>query len=150
MAIIDQLNEDIKNSMKSKNSIRLNVIRMLKSKILNVNARGDISESDAIKIFKTYAKGIKETLTIAKENSKTDAAQEALVELEIVNEFLPEEMPIEEVEKVVSRIITDNNLSEMSSMGQVMSAAMSELKDKADGKVVKDVAVKLLNKKQSS
>lgn len=144
MSITDKLNEQIKTAMKNKDSLRLNVVRMLKAKILNVNARGDVSDDEALKIFKTYAKGLKETISIARENNKEDAAVEAEKELTIVNEFLPEEMSEEEIEKVVSQIISENDLSGMSAMGQVMSKAMAELKNSADGTVVKNVAVKLL------
>jgi uncharacterized protein YqeY len=144
MSITDKLNEQIKTAMKSKDSLRLNVVRMLKAKILNVNARGDVSDDEALKIFKTYAKGLKETISIARENNKEDAAVEAEKELAIVDEFLPEEMSEEEIEKVVSQIISENDLSGMSAMGQVMSKAMAELKNSADGAVVKNVAVKLL------
>jgi len=120
MSVTDKLNEEIKS------------------------ASGEISEQEAIKIFKTYAKGIKETISIARDNNKEDAAMEAEKELEIVNEFLPEELPPEEIEKVVARIIAENEISSMSGMGQVMSKAMSELQDKADGAIVKDIAIKLL------
>jgi len=139
MAIIDKINEEIKNAMKNKDQQRLNVIRMLKAKILHVNARGDVSDEEAGKLFKNYAKGLKETIDISRENGKEDAAKEAEAELEIVSEYLPEEMSEDAVKEIVQAVISDLGVNDKSGFGQVMKETMTRSKGQADGALVKDI-----------
>lgn len=144
MSAIDELNEEIKSSMKSRDSQRLSVVRMLKSKIMNVNARGEVSDDEAAKIFKTYAKGLKEAISLASQHGKEDVVTETSAELEIVKEFLPAELNPEKVEEIVKQVIVDNDLSGMGAMGQAMSKSMAALQGQADGNLVKEIASKLL------
>lgn len=144
MAVIDKLNEQLKEAMKSKDAVRLSVIRMLKNKILQVNARGEVSDDEATKLFKNYAKGLKETITISRENGREEAAVEAENELKIVEEYLPEEMSAEQVEEIVKAVIGDLDVSDKAGFGQVMKEVMSRTKGQADGAVVKDLVNKLL------
>lgn len=141
--ITEKLNEEIKNAMKSKNEVRLSVIRMLKNKILQVNARGEISEDEAIKLFKAYAKSLKETIDIAKQNGKTDVVNETEAELTIVKEFLPAELTLEQITMVVSHVVEKIG-KDKTKMGLIMKESMSALKGQADGNVVKDIVAKLL------
>ena len=54
MVMIDKINEGIKEAMRSRDQIRLSTLRMLKSKILAVDARGNLPDGEVVKLFKTY------------------------------------------------------------------------------------------------
>ncbi len=144
MSIMDKLNEEIKHSMKTQNTKRLEVVRMLKAKILHVNARGTVTDDDAGKLFKNFAAGLMETLDICKKNNKPEAAKEAEESLTIVKEFLPQELSRTEIEVVVQDILKSNNFAGPSALGQAMSKSMMALKGKADGALVKEVVSQLL------
>ena len=143
MTIIEKLNDEIKTAMKEKNPQRLSVIRMLKSKILNVNARGDVSEEEGVKIIKAYAKSLKEAVDIAKSAGKSETAAEIEAELAIVKEYLPPEMSAEQIEAVISGVVAEIG-KDKTKFGVLMKTAMTKLGGQADGAVVKDILNKLL------
>jgi uncharacterized protein len=144
MTILDKLNEEIKNAMKSQNAKRLDVVRMLKAKILQVNARGQVTEEEAIKLFKNFAAGLQEMIDICRKNNKPEAAQAAEADLAIAKEFLPKEMSRAEVEEVAKEILKANALVGPAALGPAMSKIMTALKGKADGSMVKEVVAQLL------
>ena len=143
MTIIEKLNDEIKTAMKDKNPQRLSAVRMLKSKILNVNARGDVSEEEGVKIIKNYAKSLKEVMDIAKTGGKLEALAEAEAELAIVKEFLPPEMSAEQIAAVIGGVVAEIG-KDKTKFGVLMKTAMTKLGGQADGAVVKDILNKLL------
>ena len=62
MTIIEKINEGIKGAMRNRDQLRLATLRMLKSKILSVDARGNLPDPDVVKLFKTYFGNLKEAL----------------------------------------------------------------------------------------
>ena len=62
MTLLEQINNGIKESMLKKDQLRLNTLRMLKSRILAVDARGNIPDTEVIKLFKTYLGSLQEAL----------------------------------------------------------------------------------------
>jgi uncharacterized protein len=75
MTIIEQINEGIKEAMRSRDQIRLATLRMLKSKILAVDARANLPDAEVIKLFKTYFGSLQEAL---------QQAESAIVEPEVI------------------------------------------------------------------
>lgn len=145
MTIVEKINEEIKNAMRAKSEKRLSVMRMLKSKLLLVNARGEISDDEAIGIIGKYGKSLKETVVIMRQNNQEDAAKEAEAELVIVKEFLPEEITEEQIKAIVAKVIADTGATSMADMGKVMKGVMPLVKG-ADGNVVKNAVNALLGK----
>ena len=144
MSIVEKLNEEIKNCMKTKQEERLSVVRMLKSKILLVNARGDISDEEAVAIIRKYSKNLKETIAITKEQGRDEAAKEAESELAIVQEFLPPEMTEDQLKIIIQKAVSElgEGLTK-ADMGKVMKAVMPLCKG-ADGNAVKNIVSSLL------
>ena len=71
MTIVEKINDGIKDAMKSRDQIRLDTLRMLKSKILAVDARGNLPEGEVIKLFKTYSGNLYEALEQAQAAKRT-------------------------------------------------------------------------------
>ncbi|GBR75701.1 hypothetical protein NO2_0351 [Candidatus Termititenax persephonae] len=143
MSIVENLNAEIKTAMKEKNAKRLGVVRMLKSKILNVNARGEVSEAEAVKIIKTYAKSLQEAVALAKTAGRTDTAAEVEAELAIVKEYLPPELSAEQLEDVLQGVVSELG-KDKAKFGLLMKTALGRLGGQADGALVKDMLNKLL------
>ena len=143
MTIIEKLNNEIKTAMKEKNQKRLDVIRMIKSKILNVNARGEVTEEEGIKIIRSYAKSLNETIDIAKKTGKNEVAAETEAELIIVKEFLPPELSAEQIESIIQGVVAEIG-KDKTKFGLLMKTSMTKLGGQADGAVVKDILNKLL------
>jgi uncharacterized protein YqeY len=143
MTLIDQINEGIKEAMRSRDQIRLSTLRMLKSKILAVDARAQIPDTEVIKLFKTYFGNLQEAFIQAQEVNRPDAAELLKSEMAIVQEFLPKALSPEETKKLVMQAIRESGAKTKKELGLVMKAVM-KLNGAVDGKLAKEFASELL------
>lgn len=143
MALLEKINEGIKEAMKAREQIRLNTLRMLKSKILTVDARGNLSDEDVIKLFKTYFGNLQEALEQAQSANRAEMIDQLKSEIAIVQEFLPKTLSPEETKKIVVQAISDSGAKNKKEIGLVMKSIMS-LNNAVDKKLAKDLADQLL------
>jgi uncharacterized protein YqeY len=143
MAIIEKINEGIKDAMRSRDQIRLDALRMLKSKILAVDARANLPDLEVIKLFKTYFGNLQEALEQAQGANRPEIAERLKSELNIIQEFLPKAPSPEETKKIVEQAILESGAKSKKDLGLVMKAAI-KLNNTIDGKLAKDFAAQLL------
>lgn len=143
MTIIEKINEGIKESMRSRDQIRLDTLRMLKSKILTVDARGNLSDVEVVKLFKTYFGNLQEALDQAQGANRPEIVEKLKNELVIVQEFLPKALSPEETKKIVEQAIEDSGAKTKKDLGLVMKSIM-KINNTVDGKLAKDLAAQLL------
>jgi len=141
--MIERINDEIKEAMRSQNRLRLDTLRMLKSKILAVDARGGLPDAEVLKLFKTYYGNLQEALEQAQTLNRPEAVEKLRSELEIIQEFLPKALSLEETKKIVEQAITDSGAKTKKDFGMVMKSIM-KLNSAVDGKVAKDLANQLL------
>ncbi len=139
MAIIEKINEDIKEAMRSRDQIRLSTLRMLKSKVLAVDARGALPDAEVVKLFKTYFGNLQEALEEAQAANSPDRVEQIKKEIHIVQEFLPKTPSLEETKKVVLQAIIESGAKTKKDLGLVMKAIM-KLNNTVDGKLARDLA----------
>lgn len=143
MTIIEQINQGIKDAMRSKDQLRLDTLRMLKSKILAADARSNLTDEEVIKLFKTYFGNLQEALEQAKNVDRTDIAEKLEGELAIVQEFLPKAPSFEETKSLVEQAIHTSGAKTKKELGLVMKAVL-QLNKTVDGKIAKDIAFSIL------
>lgn len=143
MTIIEQINEGIKEAMKSRDQVRLSTLRMLKSKIMAVDARATLPDPEVVKLFKTYFGSLQEALKQAQDLNRADIAEPLKAELAIIQEFLPKAPSPEETKRIVKQAIVESGAKTKKDLGLVMKAAM-KLNSAIDGKLAKDLASELL------
>ncbi len=143
MAIIETLNEGIKEAMRSRDQVRLDTLRMLKSKILAVDARAGLADAEVIKLFKAYFGSLQEALEQAQAVNRLEIAEKLKKELTIIQEFLPKAPSLEETKKLVVQAIAASGAKTKKDLGLVMKAIM-KLNSSVDGKLAKDLASELL------
>jgi uncharacterized protein YqeY len=143
MTILEQVNEGIKEAIRSRNQVRLDTLRMLKSKILAVDARGNIPDAEVLKLFKTYFGNLQEALDQAKTANRPEIVERLKSELAIVQEFLPKAPTPDETKKLVTQAIADSGAKTKKDLGLVMKSVM-KLNSAVDGKLAKDLASQLL------
>lgn len=141
MTIAEQINEGIKEAMKKKEQVRLDTLRMLKSKILTVDARGNLADADVVKLFKTYLGNLQEAME--QSAHRADAVEKLKQEIAIVQEFLPKALSPEENKKIVEQAIADSGAKTKKDLGLVMKA-IKAMNSTIDGKTAKELAEKLL------
>ena len=123
--MFNKINDDIKNAMRAKDALRLETLRMMKSKILLVNARGDLPEAEIIKILTKYANALKEEAAEAEKVGRAETAAHAKQELKIVEEYLPKQLGEEEVKAVVAKVVEETGANSMKDMGRVMKEVLA-------------------------
>lgn len=143
MTMIEKINDGIKEAMRSRDSVRLGVLRMLKSKILAVDARAGIPDAEVIKLFKTYFGNLQEALEQAQGANRPEIVDQLKSELVIIQEFLPKAPTPDETKAIVIQAISDSGAKSKKDLGLVMKAAM-KLNNAVDGKLTKDLATQLL------
>ncbi|MEI8365673.1 MAG: GatB/YqeY domain-containing protein [Parachlamydiaceae bacterium] len=143
MTISENINEGIKEAMRSQNRIRLDTLRMLKSKILTVDARGNVPDSEILKLFKTYYGNLVEARDQAQAANRPEMVEKLKCELEIVQEFLPKALSVDETKKIIEQAIIDSGAKNKKDFGLVMKSAM-KLNSAVDGKLAKELAGQLL------
>lgn len=143
MTLVEKINDEIKEAMRSRNQLRLNTLRMLKSKILAVDARGNLPDTEVIKLFKTYLGNLHEAIEQAQAVQRLESIDQLKKEIEIVEEFLPKALSHEETKKIVQQAISDSGAKTKKELGLVMKSIM-KLNNQVDGKLAKDLASQLL------
>ena len=143
MTLIEKINDGIKEAMKNREQLRLDTLRMLKSKIMAVDARCALPDAEVLKLFKTYFGNLQEALEQALAINRPEAAEKLKQEIEIVQEFLPKALSLEETQKIVVQAIADSGAKTKKDFGFVMKSIM-KLNNTVDGKVAKDIINQLL------
>ena len=144
--ITTKLQEDLKAAMKEKDKLRVSTLRMLISEMKNeqLRERGELSEEKELSVLTSYAKKRRESIKGFEKGGREDLAENERIELEIVMAYLPEQISEDEIRAEVVKIIADSGASGPQDMGKVMGPLMAKFKGRADGGVVKTVAMELL------
>jgi uncharacterized protein len=143
MTLIEHINSGIKEAMRSRDQVRLDTLRMLKSKIMAVDARCELPDSEVLKLFKTYHANLQEALEHAKAANRPEIVEKLKSEIVILLEFLPKTLSAEETKKIVVQAIADSGAKTKKDLGLVMKRIM-QLSNAVDGKLAKDLAAQLL------
>lgn len=143
MSLIERINQGIKEAIRSREQLRLDTLRMLKSKILAVDARCNLPDPEVLKLFKTYASNIQEALEQAQALNRHDIAERLKSELVIIREFLPKVPSPEETKRIVEQAIADSGAKTKKEIGLVMKSVM-KLNSAVDGKLAIELAKQLL------
>jgi len=139
----DQLNFKLKVAMREKNKVALESLRAIKSAILLLQtqsgAKGTLSDAEITKLLQKLVKQRKESASIFREQGRVDLAEYEEAQIEVISQFLPEQLSAEGVEKVVDEIIQSVGAKTMKDMGKVMGMANKQLGGKADGKLIAEI-----------
>lgn len=140
MNFFDQISEDLKQAMKAKDKVALQVLRTIKKNFLEAKtapgAHNELSDTDAVKIIQKLVKQGKDSATIYAEQKRQDLADEELAQVEVLEKYLPAQLSDEVLSEKIKAIISQVGATSMKDMGKVMGIATKELAGKADGKAI--------------
>ena len=147
MSLKEKISSDAIIALKQKDKLTLNVLRMVKSKILEleVNLRTkkgrdyQLSDEETLGVITSYAKQRKQSIDSFTEAGRQDLADQEKNELRILNQYLPKQLSREEIEKLIETSIAETGASSLLDIGKVMKALMPKLKGSADGKTVNEL-----------
>jgi len=147
MTFEQKINEDLKESMKSGDKLRLETLRSIRASIIEFSKSGtgkDMSEEDAQKILLNASKKRKDAIEMYKQAGRQDLLEKEESELAIIAAYLPEQLSESEVLDSLKSIIQQAGAEGPKDMGKVMGLAMKELRGKADGTLVQQCLKQLL------
>jgi uncharacterized protein YqeY len=141
MEILEKIEADLKDALKSGDTIAADTLRMIKSDLSYEKAKKgeDINEEKVMEIIARAAKRRKESIEEYKKGNREDLAEKEAAELKVVEKYLPEQMGEDEVEKIVENALATMGEVSKKDFGRIMGQLMKELKGKVDGSVVKSV-----------
>ena len=147
MSLKERIAGDIKKAMIAKEKDALRALRAIKSAILlaetDKGAEGELSEEQEVALLMKAAKQRKDSAEIYEQQNRQDLVEPELVELKVIESYLPQQLSDEELESKLKEIIAEVGASGPGDMGKVMGKASGSLKGQADGKRI-STAVKAL------
>lgn len=141
MSMKEQLMADLKESMKNRETLRKNVITMVRAEIKQkeVDQKTDLEDADVIDIISRQVKEKRNVLEDIEKGGRDDLVQKTNDEIEILLAYLPEQLSESEIEEKVKEILEENDFSSMKDMEPAMAKVMPELKSRADGNLVSQI-----------
>ena len=144
MNLSERLQKDLVEAMKARETTRVSVLRLIKSAIQNkeIELGEALSTEQDVQLLQTMVKQRNESITTFENADRQDLADKEKEELTIVRNYLPEEISLDEVDRVVVAVVDELQASSPKDMGNVMKETMARLKKTGkavDGKVVNQV-----------
>lgn len=139
MSLQNDIEARLKEAMKAKDAEALSVFRMLRASLKNteIEKRVDqLSDDDVVEVVAKEIKKMKDSLSDFEKAGRDDLAEKSRKEIEIVSEFMPEQMSEEDLKKVVDEKAEALGVSAPSDFGRLMGEVMKDVKGRADGKLV--------------
>jgi len=121
-------------------------LRNMKSVLKNkaIDARRDLSDEEVIQALSTLAKQRKESIEAFTNGGRLDLVEKEAAELKVIEEFLPQQLSAEELEKLIREAIAETGAAGAKDMGKVMKALMPKTAGRADGKLLSEKVKSLL------
>ncbi len=146
MTYLEKIQNDLKTSMKDRDSDRTRTLRTLISKLKEkrIELIRDLSEDEELKVLSKAAKERRESAETYRNAGRPELADAEEKEGGIIEAYLPAQISDAEIEAAVRRIIAETGAEGPRDMGKVMGPAMQALSGRADGKTVQNFVRKLL------
>ena len=144
-----KLQSDLTNAIKSRDTIRMNTIKGIKTAIMETktakNGKKDLEDSDIVKIIQKLAKTRKETGELYKSNNRQDLADIEFGELNVLETYLPKMLSEDEIRTVVDKTISELGVTDMKGMGRIMGTINKSYAGQVDGSMVSRIVKERLS-----
>lgn len=140
----EKILNDLKEAMKSQSKLKLSVIRMVKGamQMEELNLKRPLNDDEVIAVIAKQIKIRKESIVEFEKGNRNDLIEQANNEIEVLNEYMPEQLSEEEIIKIINVAFNEINPSSPSDMGKIMGNVTPKLRGKADmsfvSKTIKD------------
>ena len=146
MALKEQLAQDLKSSMKNKETIRKNTVQMIRTAILQIekDKKVTLEDEDILDVIAKQLKQRKDVLPEYEKSGRDDLISQLNEEMEVLMGYLPKQLTLEELRPIVEAAVKETGAATMKDMGKVMAVVMPQIKGKADGKAVNAIVKDLI------
>lgn len=135
------IQEHMKLAMKAKDQRRLGIIRLILAalKQVEVDERKELAEADILTILNKMLKQRRDAKEQFEQAGRTELADQETYEISVINEFLPEQLSLDEVKQIVTQTISEAGAVSAKDMGKVMALIKPKLQGKADMRQVSEL-----------
>lgn len=136
--LLAKLQADLNSALKSKETLRVSVLRMILSALNyeNIEKQHKLNDEEIINVLLRDAKKHRESIESFKKGNREDLWKKEEEELAIIQTYLPQQMSADDLKVEVGKIISTLNSEEKQNFGKVMSSVMMVLKGKAEGNII--------------
>ena len=147
MSLKERLADDLKSAMKDKNTIRKNVVQMVRAAILQFEKDNKVTLDDEgiIEVIAKQMKQRRDSLPDFEKSGRDDLIADLKAEMDVLSEYLPKQLTREELQAIVEDAVKATGASSMKDMGKIMAAVMPKTKGRADGRLINEIAKELLS-----
>jgi len=150
----EKILQDMKEAMRSKDELKLSVLRMLSSAIHNKELEkraksgkdDELTEEEIIGVVRSEAKKRRDAIAEFEKGGRKDLVEKESAELKILEEYLPQELPDVEIEKIILEVIGQLKEITQKDFGRVMGEVMKRVRGQASGNRVGAMVKKFLEK----
>ncbi|MBK7446733.1 MAG: GatB/YqeY domain-containing protein [Ignavibacteria bacterium] len=142
MSLKVKINEDLNNALKAKDTVKIDTLRSIRAEILKMDKSGmnrEMTPEEEIQLLAKQAKMRKESIELFEQAGRKDLVDKEQAQLDLINQYLPEQMSEKEADEIISKIISDAGTTSQKDFGRLMSEVMKQLKGKIDGKIIQDI-----------
>jgi uncharacterized protein YqeY len=153
MSYLERIQADLTTAMKSKDELRLSVLRMVKSalKLKEIDKMSPLTDLEGLQTLQTLVKQRKESIEQFIQGGRRDLADKEAKEIAIIESYLPAAPSDADMERAIADAVSETGADSLKQMGAVVKAARAKLEGQAiDGKVLSDKVREVLTSKSSS
>ena len=146
--MVEQINKDLKEAMKTQDKFALSVLRMLKSalQLEKISLKRELLDQDVLMVIKKNVKQRKDSIAEYEKYGKTEEMENLEKEIQILQKYLPEELTEEQIDAKILEVFESVNPTSMKDMGPIMKTLTEQIGTVADMSLVsKKVKEKLMN-----
>ena len=138
MTLSERINNDLKEAMKSKDSFRLGVIRMVKGamQLAKPNPREELTDDDVITVISKQIKMRNDSIKEFEAAGRSDLVEQNKKEIEILNTYMPKQLSEEELTEIIAKVFEEVKPTSQKDMGLIMKNISPLVKGKADMSLV--------------
>ncbi len=147
MTLLEKINQDMVSYMKEKDTFALGVVRMVKGAIQleTINKKKELTDEDVVSVVAKQIKMRNDSIAEFEKANRTDLIEQNKKEIELLNKYMPEQLSLEEVNKIIDEAFDVVKPTSSKDMGLIMKEVSPKLKGKADMSKVNAVIKEKLN-----
>ncbi len=147
MTLKEKLLLDMKEAMKSKDSLKLGTVRSVIAAVKNqeIDLRKDLDEEEILAIVSREVKKRKEAANLYEKGKRPELKDKEIQEMKILQTYLPEQVSEEVLRQRIQEVIAETGAEGMKDFGKIMKTLVPEFKGKADNALIKELTNEYLN-----
>ena len=146
MTLRDKLEDDIRESMRSRDQARLDALRFLKAAVqaAEKNDGKALDDQFMTDVVSKQVNDRRESIRMFQQGGRTDLATKESAELKVLEDYLPPQLSPEELEKLIRDLVSEVGATSIKDKGKLMGRLMPQVKGKADGTMVNELVTQIL------